>query len=233
MLFAALGDSAVVVTLGDAIDDTVLARVRELGAVLTNARIPGITDIVPAYTSVTVFYDPVRFATDGARPYPTVCQFISWCAAQVSEDPVRHGHASSPREVRIPVCYGGDFGVDFERVLAHTGLSREALIAAHAGGQYRVQAIGFAPGFPYLAGLAPSLAVPRLDVPRIRVPAGSVGIGGDQTGIYPAESPGGWNLIGRSPMRLFDPEATPVSVLKTGDSVVFYPISSEEFATWK
>ena len=161
MTFAALGDCAVVVTLGDSIDDTVLESVRELATVLEGARIPGIVDIVPAYTTVTVFYDPIRFGIDGARPYPTVCQFISWCTAKSKGETAKRKPSAL---VEIPVCYGGAFGPDFAKVAAHAGLSEAALIESHAGVLYTVHAIGFAPGFPYLIGLPKALATPRLAV---------------------------------------------------------------------
>ena len=230
MTFAALGDCAVVVSLGDSIDDTVFGKIRDLTATLEGAKIPGIIDIVPAYTTVTVFYDPVRFGTDGARPYPTVCQFISWCVAKKKGE---HDHKKETALVEIPVCYGGAFGPDVARVASHAGLSESALIEAHSSVVYTVQAIGFAPGFPYLGGLPKKLSTPRLSKPRTRVPPGSVGIGGSQTGIYPLELPGGWNLVGRTPQTLFSIDAKPAALLKTGDRVKFRPISAKEFEQWK
>jgi inhibitor of KinA len=138
------------------------------------------------------------------------------------------------RERVIPVCYGGEFGPDLAEVAAHAGLDEGATSALHSGAKYRVHAVGFAPGFPYLAGLPGKLHIPRRATPRTRVPAGSIGIGGAQTGVYPLSTPGGWRLIGRTPLRLFRPEnETEPALLRPGDRVRFQAISPEEFAAWK
>ena len=232
MMFEPLGDSAVVVTLSEALTDTVLQEVQDLAAALRRTPIPGILDVVPAYTTVTVVYDPVRFSVGGARPYPTVCQFITWSATKAKVGTA----APFPKQAKsleIPVCYGGDLGPDLEKIAARAGLSKEAVIAAHAGATYTVQAIGFSPGFPYLTGLPPALATPRLEKPRVKVPAGSVAIGGTQAGVYPMESPGGWNLIGRTPLSLFVFDREQPALLSTGDQVRFVAIGREAFDTWK
>jgi allophanate hydrolase subunit 1 len=133
-------------------------------------------------------------------------------------------------EVEIPVCYGGEHGPDLDAVAAHAGLSRDEVVARHAGAGYTVAMLGFAPGFPYLLGLDPALHVPRRANPRTRVPSGSVAIGGAQTGIYPRELPGGWHLIGRTPRALFDPARNPPCLLAPGDRVRFRTITADEFA---
>jgi inhibitor of KinA len=131
--------------------------------------------------------------------------------------------------IEIPVCYDAEFGFDLNRVAEHTKLSKREIVDLHGAGEYRVACIGFVPGFTFLSGLPKNLATPRRDVPRKEIPAGSVGIGGAQTGIYPLRSPGGWNLIGRSPLRLFDASKNPPTLLCPGDRVRFRAITREEF----
>jgi inhibitor of KinA len=130
----------------------------------------------------------------------------------------------------VPVCYGGEWGPDLETIGRAHGLSADEVVSVHSGAEYLVSAVGFTPGFPYLSGLPERLHTPRRETPRTRVPAGSVAIGGAQTGIYPFETPGGWNLIGRTPWRLFNPHARPPTLLQVGDRVRFRPITSGEYA---
>jgi len=234
MKFAPLGDAAVVATLGDDVDEFMLGRVRAIAASIEAARAPGILEVVPAYATVTVAYDPVRFAAAGARPYPTVCQWIAWCAAEAEAGTAPTAEAGGgPREVEIPVCYAGQSGPDIGHVAAHCGLDEAEVAARHADAGYLVHAVGFVPGFPYLGGLPESLRMPRKATPRIRIPAGSVAIGGAQTGIYPLATPGGWQIIGRTPLALFRPREARACLLRLGDRVRFRPISSEEFAAWR
>ncbi len=133
------------------------------------------------------------------------------------------------RKLQIPVCYGGKFGLDMERVVKHTGLTEREIITIHVESVYTVYMIGFLPGFPYLGGLNDRLATPRLQTPRLKVPKGTVGIGGSQTGIYPLECPGGWNIIGKTPIDIYDPDRKEPFFIRTGDQLQFYPISIEEF----
>jgi KipI family sensor histidine kinase inhibitor len=177
-------------------------------------------DVVPAYASLAVFFDPARIDPDAAR---------AWIAAHDTGGNLE-APASPPRIVEIPVRYGGAFGEDLDAAAAELGMSADALAARHRDPLYTVAMIGFAPGFPYLSGLDPALALPRLATPRTRVPAGSVGIGGAQTGIYPRESPGGWRLIGRTPLTLFDPLRRSPSLLAPGDRVRFVAVDDEAFA---
>lgn len=227
MKFEALGDSAVVATLGPGIDAKTLAAVRLLaGAVAASGR-EGVVDVVPAYATVTVFYEPSKFAGE-APPYEAVCEFIGACAKR---GPAAKAHA--PRRIEIPVCYGGELGPDLGEVAAHAKLTEQDVVLLHSKADYLVHAIGFTPGFPYLGGLPKALRVPRRDTPRARVPAGSVAIGGSQTGVYPVESPGGWRIIGRTPLALFRADREPAALLRPGDLVLFRPISAEAFASWK
>jgi inhibitor of KinA len=140
--------------------------------------------------------------------------------------------ASTPaaqRPIEIPVCYGGEFGVDLQFVAEHNGMTADEVVAIHCGATYRVHMLGFAPGFPYLGGMSERIATPRRNTPRLKVAAGSVGIAGPQTGVYPLETPGGWQIIGRTPLALFRPAENPPTLLSPGDFVRFRPITSEEF----
>ena len=223
-----LGDSAVVATLGSEIDTATLGSVRALAEALVAARATGIVDVVPAYATVTAFYDPLQFADPGGDAYGAVCRVIESCAARGP----RAGPAPDARQVEIPVCYGGSCGPDLEWVAARCALKPEEVVALHSGGDYLVHAIGFAPGFPYLGGLPPALHTPRRDTPRARVLAGSVGIGGAQTGVYPIASPGGWQLIGLTPLALFRPGEDPAALLRPGDRIKFRVITASEFQSW-
>ncbi|MBS0633342.1 MAG: 5-oxoprolinase subunit PxpB [Verrucomicrobia bacterium] len=239
MTFAPLGDHAVVVTLGAGVDDVVLNRVRSLVAVLENGRANGIVDVVAAYATVTVFYDPGVFNRGGGKtPYEHVCQVIGERAAKGDKgwpglgQPERAG-GDKGGLVEIPVCYGGEFGPDVAVVARQGGLKESDVVSLHAGASYVVHAVGFSPGFPYLGGLPEKLHTPRRATPRTSVPAGSVGIGGMQTGVYPLASPGGWQLIGRTPLALFDAARSPAALLRVGDRVKFKAITPEEFLSWK
>lgn len=191
------------------------------------ARLPWVTDVIPAYDTVTVVYDPIAAAAEaeygGERSiWPFVESSLRRIAVEENADAAR-----TPRTVEIPVRYGGADGPDLEACAARAGMDPESFIAAHASARYTVVMIGFMPGFPYLSGLPERLAQPRLAVPRRRVPAGSVGIAGGQTGVYPFDSPGGWQIIGRTGRKLFDPSAAEPSLLRAGDIVRFVPVPEE------
>jgi len=205
-----LGDRAVRVGFeaGDAASDVVTAWC----ARLSDREIPGVEEWVPSMTAVAVFYDPLVIG------FAALCALLRGVIA-----PEELRDAPAARRVVLPVRYGGVDGPDLGLVARHAGMTEAEVIRRHCAGIYRVTMIGFTPGFPYLSGLDPALATPRLDTPRPRVPAGSVGIGGEQTGVYPMESPGGWRLIGRTAARLFDPHRIPVSLLSPGDGVRFVP----------
>jgi inhibitor of KinA len=224
-----LGDSAVVATLGPGIDAATLDRVMALARSLGAAGRAGITDIVPAYSTVTAFYDPAKFGESPGDAYGAVCRFIDSCAEVVA------GAAPGPpaRLVEIPVCYGGEFGPDIAAVAQHCGLGPGDVARIHSGADYLVHAIGFTPGFPYLGGLPEALRTPRRDTPRAHVPAGSVAIGGQQTGVYPVDSPGGWQIIGRTPIALFRPRMDPAALLRLGDRVRFKVITESELESWR
>jgi inhibitor of KinA len=182
------------------------------GAIRALQGIRGIVNLHPGYTSVLVDFDP-RLLTH-AQAGNLIAEALE--RHQADAEP-------SPRHVEIPVIYGGHGGPDLEDVARHTGLSKERVIEMHASAEYFVYFVGFSTCFPYMGGLPPALATPRLSAPRKHVPAGSVAIGGGQTGVYPLASPGGWRLIGRTPLRMFDPAAVPPPLLRMGDRVRFVP----------
>lgn len=211
-----LGDRAVQIVLGDAPDEATRRRIAAASHRLAGARVPGVVECVPGFTSLTIHYDPVQ-AAGGLH------SSLSHVLAELDESAGDDG-----RLVEIPVCYGGEYGPDLESVASLHGLAPDEVVALHAAGEYRVHLVGFVPGFPYLSGLDARLATPRRDSPRTAVPAGSVGIGGAHTGVYPVESPGGWELIGRTPLRLFDAHRDAPALLRAGDRVRFRPVDAAE-----
>jgi inhibitor of KinA len=229
MKFEPLGESAVVATLASGIGADTLASVLGFAAAVSAARRPGITDVVPAYATVTAFYDPAQFREPPGDAYGAVCRFLESCAAAAGGA----RRAPAARQVEIAVCYGGDFGPDLAEVASRAGLGEDEVVSLHAGGDYLVHAIGFTPGFPYLGGLPDALRTPRRDTPRLRVPAGSVAIGASQTGIYPVDSPGGWHIIGRTAVALFNARREPAALLRPGDRVRFKAITGAELASWR
>jgi len=219
--FLLAGDSALVVEFGDEISKEVNRRVHTLAYALEKNPLPGLGEAVPTYRSLLIHYDPLRLSCEEIKA------FVS--------DVLQKGEEvllPEPRVVEVPVVYGGEFGPDIEFVAEHNGLSVEEVIRLHSGATYTVYMLGFTPGFTYLGGLPEALATPRLPTPRKLVPAGSVGIAGAQTGIYPIATPGGWRLIGRTPLKLFDPNHDPPVLLGPGDKVHFVPISEEEFEVY-
>lgn len=221
MTISALGDSAVVISLGERLDETSALRVRAIMAEIERVRLPGVVDVVGAFASVAVFYERVH----GVGSAELMAE-LEKLVARADETTL----SVAARRLEIPVCYGGEFGPDLEAVARHAGMSAADVISAHAAGDYLVHAIGFTPGFPYLGGLPEALAMPRRATPRALVPAGSVAIGGAQTGVYPLATPGGWNLIGRTPLVLFDAARAEPVLLQAGDHVTFRAIDAAEFA---
>lgn len=208
----AMGDAAVLVELGNVLDAALNARVHALARRIEHAR--GVTATVPGYTTLLVEYEPARCE------YDALCHEIENALEAVDALPVRE-----TRVIEIPTRYGGEFGPDLEFVARHNGLTTREVIEIHARATYQVFMLGFAPGFPYLGIVDENIAAPRLETPRARVPAGSVGIAGRQTGIYPRVSPGGWRLIGRTDVKLFDPTREPPTLLRAGDHVKFVAVA--------
>lgn len=213
-----LGEAALLVRFGMHVESDANARVHALAHAVTRQRPPWLLDVVPAYATLALFFDPDAFAAN-ADPMREVGDWVC------SVDPAEPRSGAVGRLLEIPVHYGGADGPDLDEVARHAGLSTSQVIAAHGAAEYRVAMLGFAPGFPYLLGLDPRLATPRLDNPRTRVPAGSVGIGGDQSGIYPMAGPGGWRLIGRTDAVLFDPLRAAPALLAPGDRVRFVAVT--------
>jgi inhibitor of KinA len=212
------GDSALSVEFGVAIDPLINRKVQTLFKKLKSSPPSGLIDLIPTYRSLLVQYDPIKLSFEDL-------QTIVFSLVDFSESAVE----TLGRIVEIPVCYGNGFGPDLEEMAAFHHLTEEEIITIHSGAIYQVYMIGFTPGFPYMGGLDPRLNTPRKEVPRKLVPAGTVGIAGQQTGIYPLDSPGGWQLIGRTTIKLFDLIRSEPFYLKPGDQVTFTPISKEEF----
>jgi inhibitor of KinA len=210
------GDSVTIVEFEDRIDERVNAQAIALANLVERARIAGVRDVVPTYRSVAVYFDPLR--TD----YAALQEVISRAGEHHAREGVTDRSVSAP--VRIPVRYGGEYGPDLGDVAAFAGLSETEVIAKHIAVTYRVFMMGFVPGFPYMGTVDATIAAPRRTTPRVRVPAGSVGIAGSQTGIYPTETPGGWQLIGRTDVPLFDLSLPVPFLLKAGDTVEFYAV---------
>lgn len=213
-----LSDTAYSIELGDEISEALSRRVAALTARIDGQFNPAIIEIVPSYRAVMVEYDPM--ITD----HELMAEQLLDLAQKAGEQAMEPG-----RQVEIPVCYGGSFGPDLETVAAHNSLTPKQVIEIHSAGSYPVYMMGFSPGFPYLGGLDRRIATPRLSSPRTVIPAGSVGIAGSQTGVYPQATPGGWQLIGRTPLSLFKPESQQPFLLKAGDVVRFVPISPERY----
>jgi len=212
------GDSALVVECGDRIDPAINRRVRELFLAVEQSGIQGVVDLVPTYRSLLVYYDPLALSLDDLQE-------------RLLDLDARRGdlQLAPPHVIDIPTLYGGESGPDLGFVASHNGLTEREVVEIHAGTDYLVYMMGFSPGFPYLGGMSERIAAPRLKTPRTAIPAGSVGIAQRQTGIYPVESPGGWQLIGRTPVRLFDPDRRPPVLVEAGDYLRFVPIDAATF----
>ena len=213
------GDSAVSIRFPQEISEKIHREViYYLDLIRSSAlegKIPGVLDIVPSYAAILLRFDPL--ITDGETIKNTLEEILI-------SNPSSAAHKSQRRVIEIPVVYGGEYGPDLEAVAEHTGLSTEEVIRLHSEPEYPVYMIGFLAGFPYLGGLNPALATPRLASPRLSVPAGSVGIADKQTGIYPVESPGGWQIIGRTDAKLYDPYSDKPFLVSAGDVIKFVPV---------
>ncbi len=212
------GDSAFFVELGDAIDPELNRRVRRLHLAIQESALPGVVEAVPAYRSLLVYYGPQRTDPEALRN-----------GIEALLRKTESTDFPEPKVTEIPTCYGGEYGQDLEFVAENSGLSTGDVIRIHSSENYLIHMLGFMPGFAYLGGMPASIATPRLSTPRSSIAAGSVGIAGNQTGIYPAESPGGWRIIGRTPVELFRAENEPPALLRMGDYVRFVSIGADEF----
>lgn len=214
------GDCAVTLQIGDEIGEKINREVVGVLESLRKAAIPGVLELVPTYTSVCIHYDPLVLS------YDDLLKVIG----RLENGSAENLENAAARIVEIPVCYGGEYGPDLAFVAEHNGLTAEEVVKRHSEGVYLVYMLGFLPGFAYMGGMDETIACPRLTSPRTKIPAGSVGIAGAQTGIYPLSSPGGWQLIGRTPLKMFaiDGEKTTFA-LSAGDRVRFVPITEETY----
>jgi inhibitor of KinA len=217
--FTPFGDKGLRVELGNAINPEINASVHALHEAISKAQILGVCECVPAYRSLTVIYDPEKVGYDDL--VSKIRNLEAASKTRVSE--------RKTRRIVIPVVYGGDFGPDLIQVAQYHNLKENQVVEIHSRNEYLVYMIGFIAGFPYLGKLPDEIATPRLETPRLRIPQGSVGIAEDQTGIYPKQAPGGWQVIGRTPVKLFDPLWQPPALLQPGDYVKFKSIPSREF----
>ena len=216
------GDSSLLIEFEQTISPEVNARISALIRLLREQRIEGIVDVIPSFCALLVNYDP------RVLPYDLISKRLAEIAALEVQT-----EEYAARVFEIPVCYGGDFGPDIEYIAERAGLSQEEVIKIHSGRDYLIYMLGFMPGFPYLGGLDESIHTPRLETPRVLIHAGSVGIGGAQTGIYPINSPGGWQLLGRTPVKTYDPAREVPILFNAGDYIRFVPINEVEFADIK
>ena len=212
------GDRALSIELGDEISPEINRRVHSLTRAIETSGIPGIVDLVPTYRALLVYYDPLTLSLADLTERLAGVE-------QTAEDAA----PGKPRVVEIPAMYGGEYGPDLEFVAEHSGLSQEEVVRLHTAMDYLVYGMGFTPGFAYLGGMSERIATPRLQTPRTLIPAGSVGIAERQTGVYPIASPGGWRLIGRTPVQLFDAARDPPVLAAPGDYVRFVALTEEGY----
>lgn len=212
------GDTGFLVEFGEGIDPAVNAKVRAMAGAVRHSMPKGVIEIIPTYRSLLFIYDPALIQPD------TLFKMIEDMDTRIN--PEDEGDA---KVVEIPVCYGGDFGPDIHNVCESAGLDEDNVIRIHSQPEYLIYMVGFTPGFAFLGGLDERLYTPRLTTPRTLVPQGSVGIANNQTGMYPIASPGGWQLIGRTPLKLFDPQRENPFLYQAGDKIKYIPISKAEF----
>ena len=214
-----VGDRAISIDFGQVIDPIINRHIRQTIERIKELQLDGIIELVPTYCALLVEYDAMLYS------YSEICNII--------EPTFEEGMANTTNElvtvVEVPTVYGGEFGPDLSFVASHNHLSEDEVISIHSGTDYLVYMLGFIPGFTYLGGMDPRIATPRLSSPRTLIPAGSVGIAGEQTGTYPSDSPGGWQIIGRTPVTMYDMSKAQAALLKAGDYVRYVPIDESEF----
>lgn len=212
------GDKAVVMEFGNEISREVNARIRNLINLMDEAQICGVEELLPTYRSIMIMYDPMKIE------YGKLVENLEALSHKTVE-----GEEEKIRIVEIPTLYGKEYGPDIDFVANHNNITVDEVVRIHTGTDYLVYMLGFTPGFTYLGGMSEKIATPRLSSPRAKIPAGSVGIAGSQTGMYPSETPGGWQLIGRTPLKLYNPEQEPPVLLSAGDYVRYVSVSQYEY----
>lgn len=212
------GDKAIVMEFGNEISKEINAKIRSVVRFLEEKHIDGIEEVLPTYRSILIMYDPIK------AEYDEIVRILEDLGNKISL-----GEKEEIRIVEIPTLYGGEFGPDINFVAEHNNIAVDEVIKIHTGTDYLVYMLGFTPGFTYLGGMSDKIAAPRLSTPRKKIPAGSVGIAGSQTGMYPSETPGGWQLIGRTPLKLYDPLKEPPVLLNAGDYVRYVSITEDEY----
>ena len=212
------GDRGIRIQLGNTISKKTNERIRNFSALLENENIPGVIEWIPAYTAISIYYDPLLI------PYDSLCGRMESLYEKLSLVTL-----PAPIITEIPVCYEEEYGPDLGFVAEHNGLTIDEVIRIHTGTNYLIYMMGFSPGFPYLGGMPKKIATPRLASPRTKVPAGAVGIAGAQTGIYSMESPGGWQIIGRTPLKLYNPHEQQPVLLRSGNYIRFSSITKTEY----
>ncbi|WP_129598177.1 5-oxoprolinase subunit PxpB [Anaerophilus nitritogenes] len=216
--FLIAGEKAVVVEFGDEISEKINQKVRSMMIATKERNIDGIIEFIPTYRSLMIQYDPCKIE------YETLLDNLKKIEKQLNEIDI-----PLPKVIEIPTLYGGEYGPDIQNVADHNHLSIEEVINIHSSKEYLIYMLGFTPGFPYLGGMNEKIATPRLKVPRTKITGGSVGIAGSQTGIYPIDSPGGWQLIGRTPLKLYDAYRKDPILLETGNYIKFVPIDEKDY----
>ena len=219
MEFLKAGDSALIIEVGNEISPEINFKLKKITEYLDALENDFITDLLPTYKSMIVYYNPLKISFDSLKKI----------IEEGLDTEKAEGNALRKEIVEIPVLYGGEYGLDIENIANHNKISVEEVIKIHTSEEYLIYMLGFTPGFPYLGGMSKKIATPRLETPRVKIPAGSVGIAGEQTGVYPIESPGGWQLLGRSPLEFFSPLKERPFLLKAGDYIKFKSISQEEY----
>ncbi|SFD92294.1 inhibitor of KinA [Bacillus sp. OV194] len=222
------GEAGILMEFGHEVSEEMNQQIHEISGWLNENPFDGFIETVPAYTTLTVLYDPMKFVHPEKSAFELAKNRVEMRIESMPKE-----IAAAGRVIRIPVCYGGDFGPDLQNVAKFNKLTEKEVIKIHTEKTCYVYMLGFAPGFPFLGGMSSEIAAPRLSSPRLSIPKGSVGIAGEQTGIYPIETPGGWQLIGRTPLELFRPTENPPTLLEAGDQVEFYEITTEEYHSWE
>ncbi|WP_333473048.1 5-oxoprolinase subunit PxpB [Crassaminicella thermophila] len=212
------GDQAIVIEFGNKISEEINSKVRAMMIAINKKNIEGVVEMIPTYRSLMVHYNPLKV------DFNSLCEELKSIEKQLDDIEI-----PLPEVIEIPTLYGGDYGADIENVAKHNGLTVDEVVKIHTSKEYLIYMLGFTPGFPYLGGMDDRISTPRLKTPRTKISAGSVGIAGSQTGIYPIDSPGGWQLIGKTPLKLYDAYRENPILLQAGNYIKFVPIDEKTY----